>query len=353
MSTALMVAILGGSGSTSVAPAQPAKPVATYKLDLNHTLSGYDGHHFGWAAAPDGSLIITTWRPHHQWAFSRLSGLESGKPHLQTIQLFMALPEPHPQKRVGPPNPLVDPTGHYLILRSPPINVGENGSNLQNWQATIAIVDLNTFTLAHSSNVTHDFEVGSLFFSHNGTLLLDATTSGGGRSLTTLALPSLDRLAVCKYGTKIQTGAADDEWPPDFTVTQKTPSCDQVVKTADAPDLKQLLDRYGPEKPLRYLAGNDCWFQERSTTASLALYRCGKEHLVDKNGAFAMTFWYALKVISTTNGDTLLTLPLHALDGESSGLFDEVHGTSYLIVRHSDKLSMYQLPTPPAGPNSK
>jgi hypothetical protein len=333
----------------SPALAQAQKPIATYTFDLSHTLSGYDGNHFGWAAAPDGSLIITTWRPHHQWAVSRLSGLESGKPHLQTIQLSMTLPEPHPEKRVGPPNPLVDPTGHYVILRSPPINVGDNGSNLQNWQATIAIVDLNTFTLAHSSKVTHGFEDGSLFFSQNGALLLDATASGGGRSLTTLALPSLDRLAVCEYRTKNQTGAADDEWPPDFTVTEKTPSCDQVVSIADAPNLKQLLDRYSPEKPMRHLAGNDCEFQQVSATQLTALYRCGKDHLAGEDGAL-LTFWYALKVISLPGAKTILTIPLHFYDSESSGLFHQVDGQQYLTVRHGNKLSMYQVPvtlTPP------
>jgi hypothetical protein len=167
-------------------------------------------------------------------------------------------------------------------------------------------------------------------------------------AVTALALPSLDPLASCDYNCKVDSHSHQSS-----EVNQTSDSCASVMEAAHLSGVQELGDPDGIDERVRNLAGSGCWYPELAPTRDLALYRCGKEHFSDPSGDFGITFWHALKVLSTNNGRTILSLPLRFNDSTSSGIFAYKNGREYLIVRRGSKLSTYEIPSDAINANGR
>ncbi len=319
---------------------QTPAPVATLKVHLGDAIKGRDGLRFHWAVAPDASLLITMWAPAHQWTILRLTRWETRTPGVESMKIPVNLPE---FATAAPSHdPLISPDGKYLVLRSPEVNIGENDSDKQRWEAVVSVIDLRTFKVAQTVTAVGGLAGGHLFFSKSGALLLHTISYLGSTlpfAVTALALPSLDRLASCNYGSKI-----DPHSHRSSEVNQTSDSCPAVMGAAHLSGIQQLGDPEGIDERVSNLAGPGCWYPELAPTGDLALYRCGKEHFSDPYGDFGITFWHALKVLSTSDGKTIFSLPLRFNDSTSSGLFAYKNGRNYLIVRHGSRLRTYEIP---------
>lgn len=325
--------------------AQSPAPVATYKVNARNALKGWGGPRFQWATGPDQSLLITMWEPNDQCTILRLTGWETRKPKVETLTVPVILPA----HGVGSPSlrePLVDPAGKYLVIRSPEINLGENESDKQKWEAVLAVIDLRSFTLTKTVTAIGGLAGGGLYFSKGGTLMLDTMARLGGPftlAVTALALPTLDQIGSCEYNVKFPRGS-QEEWPPNSEITKASESCPAVMEAAHLTSIDELANRPAEDERTKNLAGPDCQFQESNRAKDLALYRCGKEHFTDPSGDFGITFWHALKVLSVPDGNSTLSLSLRFYDDKSSGLFAVSNGHDYLIVQRGLKLSTYRLP---------
>jgi hypothetical protein len=325
--------------------AQSPAPVATYRVNARNALKGWGGLRFQWATAPDQSLLITMWEPNDQWTILRLTGWETRKPKVETLTVPVTLPD----YGVGSPSlrdPLVDPAGKYLVIRSPEINIGENGSDKQKWEAVLAVIDLRSFTLAKTVTAIGGLAGGGLYFSKGGTLMLATMARLGGPftlAVTALALPTLDRIVSCEYNVKFPR-ESQEEGPANIEISKASESCPALMEAAHLTSIDELANRTAGDERTKNLAGPDCEFQESNRAKDLALYRCGKEHFTDPYGDFGITFWHALKVLSVPDGTPALSLSLRFYDDKSSGLFAVANGHDYLIVRRGLKLSTYRLP---------
>jgi len=315
---------------------QNLAPVATYKLDLGNAKRCPDGLRFHWALAPDASLLITMWEPRHQWAILRLTGWETRTPKTELMKIPVSLPD----VATGcPPNhdPLIDTDGHYLVVRSPEINIGENQSDRQKWEAVASVIDLRTFTVASTVTVFGGLAGGGhLFFGDGGALMLHTLSKFESPlpfAVTVLALPTLDRVASCDY-----------DQPPGGGVIKAGDSCPAVIQAAHLSGIQDLGDLPIVSERIKHLAGPDCDYEALAPGRDLALYRCGKEHFGDPYGDFGIIFWHALKVLSTSDGKTILSFPLRFNDRTSSGVFAHKNGRSYLILRRGSRLLTYQIP---------
>lgn len=329
----------------SLANAQSPAPVATYKLHARNALKGWGGLPFQWAIAPNGSLLIVTWEPHDQWTVLRLTGWETRKPKVETLRFQVTL---HDRGQNSPSlrDPLVDPAGKYLVIRSPETNIGENESDKQKWEAALSVIDLHSFTLAKTVTAIGGMAGGDLHFSKSGTLMLGTMARLGGPfalAVTALALPTLDRIATCEYDIEFTQGSQEG-WQKHQEITKASESCPMVIEAAHPTSIDELVNRPAKERRTTHLAGPDCEFHESNRAEDMALYRCYKEHFTDPYGDFGITFWHALKVFSVPEGKTILSLPLRFYDDKSSGLFAQADGHDYLIVRHGLKLLTYRLP---------
>jgi hypothetical protein len=327
------------SALTFVARAQTSTeaPLATFKLHLGDAIEGRDGLRFHWAVAPDASLLISMWSPTHQWTILRLNHWETRTPGVESMKISVDLPE---FATAAPSDdPLISPDGHYLVLRSPEVNIGENGSDKQKWEAVVSVIDLRTFKVAQSETAIGGLSGGHLFFSKSGALMLHTVSHLGSHlplAVTVFSLPSLDQLASCDYGSKIYPHQSS-------AVIEASDSCPAVMQAANLSGIQELGDPDGIDERIRNLAGPGCWYPELAPTGDLVLFRCGKEHFSDPSGDFSITFWHAFKVLSTSDGKIILSLPLRFNDGASSGIFAYKNGRRYLIVRHGSKLLTYQI----------
>lgn len=286
--------------------------------------------------APNASLLITMWDPRHEWIIVRLTGWETRKPEIESLHIPVNLPD----FGAGCPeqnNTLIDPNGHYLVVRAPEVNIGENGSDKQKWETILSVVDLSTFKVVNNVTATGGLAGGHLFFSNGGTLMLHTASKLGSPlpfAVTVFDLPMVDRLATCDFEEKPGSG-----------VTKSGENCKAVMQAAQLADIQDMGDLPAVDDATEKLAGPDCDFVTAPTRKDLALYRCGKEHFGDPYGDFGIIFWHALKVLSIPDGNTIFSLPLHIHDSTSSGIFAIKNGREYLIVHHGSKLLTYEIPS--------
>jgi hypothetical protein len=320
----------------SVAHPQNLAPVSNYKLDLRDAMKCPDGLRFHWAMAPDASLLITMWDPRHEFTVLRLTSWETRKPKIELIKIAVNLPD----FATGCPpdrDPIIDPEGHYLVVRSPEVNIGENGSDKQKWEAALSVVDLRAFRVVSTTTVFGGLAGGGhLFFSKGGGLMLHTTAKLGSAlpfAVTVFALPALIPVATCDY----------EQLPAGSGVTKTSESCPAVMGAAHLASIQELGDLPLVDDRINRLAGPDCDFEAIAPQKDVALYRCGKEHFGDPYGDFGIMFWHALKILSTSDGMAILSLPLNFYDSTSSGLFAYNNGQNYLITRHGSRLNAYPI----------
>lgn len=320
-----------------LAYSQDARPVASYKLDTRSAIKSQDGLLFHWAIAPDTSLLVAMWEVPHQWKILRLREWDTHTPKIESISIPVNLP--NVELGFPPENaPLISPDGNYLVVRSPEINVGENESDKQRWETVVSVIDLKSFTVASNVTAFGGLAGGHLFFGNGGALMLHGISEMGSPlpfKVAVFALPSLDRIASCNY-----------EATQSSVVTKTGDSCPALMEAAHLSSIQDLGDRPTADERVKHLAGAECDFERIAPAADLALYRCGKEHFAGQSGeGFSITFWHALKVLNTSDGKTVLSLPLRFNDSHSSGLFAQKKDQNYLIVHYGRKLQTYQIST--------
>jgi hypothetical protein len=323
--------------------AQDPTPVASWKLHAQNVLKGRDGLPFRWTVAPDNSILVAASAPQGQWTIIRLTNWETGTPRAETMTFPAKLPDSQAGITISD-DPLVDPAGRYVVIRSAEVNLGENDSTKTKWEALLAVVDLHTFTLAATVTGIGALAGDHLFFSRSGTLMLDTTANLGDPftlAVTVIALPTLDRGETCEYNVRQNP---QTEWPAAFEVTTTSSSCPAVMQVAHLSTPQELTYHPAGDQETRQLAGRDCEFLQLSRAQDLALYRCGRDLINDPDGFFGMTVWYALRVLSVPDGKTVFSLPLWFYDSKSSGLFARTNGHNYLVVRHGARLQTYRLP---------
>ena len=319
---------------------QSPMPDAAWKVQAQNALKDRRGIRFNWTASPDNSLVVSFGRPDGQWTVQRITGWETPTPHVETVTFT----DKYPQRYLANfGEPVLDPTGKYLVIR-PGFREVRDAAGREVREASVAVIDLRTFSLVFTAQARGNLESGDLFFARNGTLILSNWHINAEflHESTVLSLPNLEPIASCKYNlprTKTDSSLVLAQ------LAELSADCAVVMKRSGATTELQL------ETGKEASSDNDaratklgCEPVVQNAAGSLELRRCGKDYFTDDDGLFCLTLWSALKVFTIPEGKEIFSLPIRFSDSKSSGIFSRADGNDYLLVRRGLKVEAYRMP---------
>lgn len=349
-------------------PPNPQAPAFVYKLHTSKQT------HFlpHLARAPDSAVLVFVPHSGGRWRLIRVTGLGRASPREEQLTIVGFTPDQlgkYDAKGVGSLD--VSPDGHYAVVRTETWNIPPLPTiGLGDARATVAVIDLRSWKVVSARSSTDPMYAGSLWtFNKDGVLITESNLTGTGKpghfdkaySVThkavSLLLPDLQPSLTCNYtevyGSYSGSGASSHR---DYSVTDPSGSCPELVKVADAPSVKDI---YHPQDALYRVAEqlhfepkdfaitheainfNSCQIIDLGVGERFALYLCTRSH---------ETFWdntkytaVSLLVVSVANRKEALRVPC-SVKGPPTAILVTISGEDYLVILEEGvKLIVYRL----------
>jgi hypothetical protein len=356
-----------GSLQTRPLPSPPT-PTLVYKLHASkqtHAVS-----HF--ARTPDGALLVFAPQSRGHWVLIRLTDLGLASPHEEQLIVMGFTPDQlQADDAKGRGSIDVSPDGHYAVVRTQTWKIGPLPTvELKEARATLAVVDLQTYTIVSARSTTDTMYAGSFWaFNKAGVLITESNPTSTGKpghfnqayaithKAVALLLPDLQPSLTCNYtevfGPASYAGTSSRR---DKSVSDVSGSCAELVRLAGAssvediyhadPTLYRVAERlhfnpqdfaYDPKENRL----NGCQIEDLSVGQQFALYACHRGHWT----------WYdtvkytalSLSVVSVPDGREILSVPLPVKPADAA-IIVTIAGRDYLAVLEDGvNLSVYRL----------
>ncbi len=337
-------------------PPIPQAPAFVYKL---HT-SKQTRFVSYLARTPDNAVLVFAPQSGDCWSLIRVTGLALASPREEQLTIIGLTPEQlQNDDAKGWGSIDVSPDGHYAVVRTQTWKIGPLPTvERKDARATVAVIDLQSWKVVSARSTTDPMYAGSLWaFSKDGVLMAESNPTSTGKpghfaqaySIThkavSLLLPDLKPSLACNYtevyGPYSDSGASSHR---DYSVTDLSGSCPELVKLADASSVKNI---YHPHDALGRVAEqlhfepkefaptpsgvtfNGCQIEDLGVGERFALYVCTRSHLT----------WYdtrkytavSLSVVSVADRKEELRVPC-PLEGPPTAILVTISGEDYLVI---------------------